>query len=237
MNAFDRYGRLPIELPDLLTDIAAPRVPDYVDDVLAITAANPAAAALDVPRKVASHGRSRTERVSVRSTDPLAHPGAVALLILALVAAGLLLRGLAAAPPGAVRPGAQRGAGVRRRQRRHRDPRHARRTIARSSSVDRPTTSPRNFTRDGTHLIWLRRVSGSPGSADERLTFVVANPDGSNVRQTAASLVAPDWWDISADGSTAVARERRRGDWQAARHGRPARKCRAAGPSTSVTVR
>jgi len=36
MTAFDR---LPVELPDLLTDLAAPRIPDYVDEVPAVTAA------------------------------------------------------------------------------------------------------------------------------------------------------------------------------------------------------
>ena len=38
MSAFDRSGRLQQELPDLLTDIAAPQVPDYADDLLARTA-------------------------------------------------------------------------------------------------------------------------------------------------------------------------------------------------------
>ena len=38
MSAFEPYGTLPAELPDLLTELAAPRIPDYTDDVLAITA-------------------------------------------------------------------------------------------------------------------------------------------------------------------------------------------------------
>ena len=39
MSAFDRSERFLVELPEILTDIASPRVPDYVDDLLAQTAA------------------------------------------------------------------------------------------------------------------------------------------------------------------------------------------------------
>ena len=39
MTAFDRSERFEHELPDILTAIAAPRVPDYVDDLLARAAA------------------------------------------------------------------------------------------------------------------------------------------------------------------------------------------------------
>ena len=39
MTAFDRSARLTAELPNILADIAAARLPDYTDDVLAITAA------------------------------------------------------------------------------------------------------------------------------------------------------------------------------------------------------
>jgi len=41
MSAFDRSERFLVELPEILTDIASPRVPDYVDDLLAQTAATP----------------------------------------------------------------------------------------------------------------------------------------------------------------------------------------------------
>ena len=39
MSAFDRSDRFQQELPELLTAIAAPRVPDYVDDLMASVAA------------------------------------------------------------------------------------------------------------------------------------------------------------------------------------------------------
>ena len=39
MSTFERSERLAAQLPDLLVEIAAPRVPDYTDDVLAVTAA------------------------------------------------------------------------------------------------------------------------------------------------------------------------------------------------------
>ena len=39
MSTFDRSDRFQQELPDILTAIAAPRMPDYVDDLLAQAAA------------------------------------------------------------------------------------------------------------------------------------------------------------------------------------------------------
>ena len=39
MSSFERADRLTAELPDLLVKIAAPHIPDYTDDVLAVTAA------------------------------------------------------------------------------------------------------------------------------------------------------------------------------------------------------
>jgi hypothetical protein len=204
MSAFDRYGRLPIELPDLLTDIAAPRVPDYVDDVLAITAGTRQRPRWTFLKRWLPMRVLATERVSVRSPIPWRTLAAVALVILALVAAGLFYAGSQRHLPAPFGP-ARNGAlvfGDANGDIAIRD------TLDGSSRllVGGPTDDfAANFTRDGTHLIWLRRVAGSPGSADERLTFVVANPDGSNARQLPASLEAPDMWDISADGSTVVA--------------------------------
>jgi len=201
MSAFDRYGRLPIELPDLLTEIAAPRTPDYVDDVLGVTAATRQRPRWTFPERWLPMGLIATERVPVRPSIPWRAVAGVALLILALIAAAVLAAGgrrTLPAPFGVARNGAiLLGDG----------------DIRVRSAIDGSTRLlvggpaddfAANFTRDGTRLIWLRRVSGTPGGADERLAFFVAAPDGSNARQASDGLIAPNMWDISADGSSIV---------------------------------
>ena len=204
MSAFDRSGRLQAELPDLLTDIAAPSVPDYIDDVLAVTAATRQRPRWTFPERWLPMGVLASERAPVRSPIPLRTLAVVALIILALVAAGLFYVGSQRHLPPPFGP-ARNGALVFG---------DANGDIRISDSVDGPSRLlfggptddfAANFTRDGTHLVWLRRASGTPGSPDERLTFVVANPDGTNVRQLDASLEAPSQWDLSPEGSLIVA--------------------------------
>ena len=48
--------RLERDLPDILGDLAAGPTPEYLDDVFAQTGRMRQRPALDVPRKVASHG-------------------------------------------------------------------------------------------------------------------------------------------------------------------------------------
>jgi hypothetical protein len=202
MNAFDRYGRLPIELPDLLNEIAAPRTPDYVDDVLTVIAGTRQRPRWTFPERWLPMGLIATERVPVRPPIPWRTVAGVALVILALIAAGLLAAGgprRLPAPFGIARNGAiLLGDGDIR----------IRDAIDGSTRllVGGPTDDfAANFTRDGTHLVWLRRVSGTPGGNDERLAFFVADADGTNARQASDGLIAPDMWDISADGSMIVA--------------------------------
>jgi hypothetical protein len=201
MNAFDRYGRLPIELPDLLTEIAAPRTPDYVDDVLSVTAGTRQRPRWTFPERWLPMGIIVTERVPVRPSIPWRAVAGVALVILAWVAAALLSAGgrrTLPAPFGVARNGAILLADG---------------DISIRSATDGSTRLlfggptfdfAANFTRDGTHLVWLRRVSGTEGGDDERLAFVAAEADGSNARQVSEGLVAPNMWDISADGTTVV---------------------------------
>jgi hypothetical protein len=203
MSAFDRYGRLPIELPDLLTEIAAPTTPDYTDDVLAVTAATRQRPRWTFPERWLPMGLIATERVPVRAPIPWRAVAGVALIILALIAAGLLAAGGSHRPPppfGVARNGAiLLGDGH---------------DISIRDAVDGTTrpliTGPTddfgaNFTRDGTHIVWLRRVSGTADGGDERLAFFMADPDGSNARQVSTGLEAPNGWSISADGSMIVA--------------------------------
>jgi len=146
-------------------------------------------------------GLIATERVPVRAPIPWRAVAGVALLLLALIAAALLAAGgrrTLPAPFGVARNGAILLADG---------------DISIRSAMDGSTRLlfggptydfAANFTRDGTHLVWLRRVSGTEGGDDERLAFVAAEADGSDARQVSEGLVAPNMWDISADGTTVV---------------------------------
>ena len=60
------------------------------------------------------------------------------------------------------------------------------------------------FTRDGRRLLFLRRTEGLPGSFNEKIQMMAANPDGSDAVAVTEPLVAPDWWDIAPDDSAVV---------------------------------
>jgi len=202
MTAFDRSGRLLAELPDVLTDLAAPHVPDYVDDVLAVTAATRQRPRWTFPERWLPMGVIATERMAVPARFSLRTLALVALLIAALVGGALVIAGSQRHVPPPFGP-ARNGAIV-----------FGDGDIAIRDTIDGPSTLlvggttddfGANFTRDGSHLVWLRRLAGTPGSADERLAFMVADADGSNIRQVTDGLDAPDWWDISPDGSNVIA--------------------------------
>jgi Tol biopolymer transport system component len=211
MTAFDRFDRLPAELPDLLTDLAAPRIPDYVDDVLAVTAATRQRPRWTFSERWLPMGVIATERVSVPpfSWRTLA---LVVLLIAALVGGALLIVGSrrhVLAPFGPARNGALlfgRDGDIRVRE------------VDGTSRllVGGPTDDfAAGYTRDGTRLTYLRRTAGSPGSADEQLVMVSANADGSNPIVLTRPLISPDWSDLSPDDSMAVVAE---GDYAVGQH-------------------
>ena len=204
MSAFDRSELLPVELPDILTDIAAPRVPDYVDDLLVLTAAT-----RQRPRWTFLE---RWLPMGVIARRPLFFPTVpwrtlvtVAVLI-ALLAAALIVAGSRnkVPPPfGLARNGAivfgsgQTGGG----------------DIFAKDSLNGPERLliggstddfAAGFTRSGTQLIFLRRTSGVAGGSNERIQPFIANTDGTNIRSISESLVAPDWFDWSPDDSTLV---------------------------------
>ena len=187
MSTFDRSDRLPIELPDLLTDLAAPRIPDYVDDVLAVTAVTRQRPRWTFSERWLPMSAISSERVGA-SNVPWRLLLTVALVIvlaaLALAFAGSQRR--VPAPFGPARDGAiVFGAGgdifVR----------DAIDSQARLLFAGPTDDLAANFTRDGSHLVWLRHVSGTPDTPTDRIAFVVANVDGSNAREVSGGLQAP----------------------------------------------
>ena len=187
MSAFDRPSRFQQELPDILTDIAAPRVPDYVDDLLALTAVTrqrPRWTFIErwLPMGVIARRPVFFPTIPWRAIVVVA--ALVALLATALFVVGSQRR---VPPPfGLARNGAlvfDAGGDI-----------YVRDAIEGTSRplVTGPTDDfAAGFTRDGTRLVYLRRTAGKSGSADERITVLIANSDGSNARDLTGSLIAP----------------------------------------------
>jgi Tol biopolymer transport system component len=191
MTAFDR---LPVELPDLLTDLAAPRIPDYVDEVLAVTAATRQRPRWTFPERWLPMAVIPRERVNA-PPFPWRLVTAVALLIV-LIAVALAIAGAPHQPPPPFGP-ARNGALV-----------FGSGDVWTRDSLDGTTRLlvggptddfAASFTRDGRHLTYLRRVAGTAGAADERIAVMIADADGSNPRQLTDGLMSPDWMDLSPD--------------------------------------
>jgi Tol biopolymer transport system component len=195
MSAFDRSERFRQELPVILTAIAAPGVPDYTDDLLALTAVTrqrPRWTFLErwLPMGVIAR------RSTFFPTIPW-RPILVAALLLLLVAAALLIAGSqrhVPAPFGPARNGAivyEDGGDISGRD----SLTGVSRTLVGGPGDD----FAGGFTRDGTHLTFLRRTAGTAGSSDERIRSFIAEADGSNPRPLSGDLVAPDWGDWGPD--------------------------------------
>jgi Tol biopolymer transport system component len=199
MSTFDRSDRFQAELPEILADIASPRVPDYVDDLLAQTAAT-----RQRPRWTFLE---RWLPMGVIARRPLFFPTVpwrtlmivgllVALLAVAVFAAGSQTR---VPPPfGPARNGALAfGDGDI----------YVRDGVSGTSRLvlGGPTDDfAAGFTRDGTRLTFLRRTEGQAGSVNERLQIMAAKADGSGPVAISEPLVAPDWSDVSPDDSFLV---------------------------------
>jgi Tol biopolymer transport system component len=200
MTAFDRSGRFEQELPDILTAIAAPRVPDDIDDLLA-----QATATRQRPRWTFLERWLPMGAIARRSTFVPAvpwRPILVAALLIALVAAALLIAGSQRRVPPPFGP-ARNGAIV------YDDAGD----IAGRDSLDGVSRTlvggpgddfAAGFTRDGTHLVFLRRAAGSDGSADEKIQLFIAESDGTNPRPLTGDLVAPEWFDWAPDDQRLV---------------------------------
>jgi Tol biopolymer transport system component len=199
MTAFNRSSRLTAELPDLLADIAAPRIPDYTDDVLEITAATRQRPRWTFPE--------RWLPMTVVARQPILAPRlpwraiGVLLIVLALLAATLYAVGSQRRVPPPFGP-ARNGAIVFGNGDIYvRDSLEgATRLLVGGSTDDRSG----GFTRDGTHLTYLRKVAGAADGTGERLAAVVANLDGSNAQVLTGPMIAPSVSDLSPDSSLAV---------------------------------
>ena len=205
MSAFDRSDRLQQELPDILTAIAAPRVPDYVDDLLAQAAATRQRPRWTFLERWLPMGAIARRRVFL-PTVPW-RPILVTALLIALATAALLVVGSQrhVPPPfGPARNGAivyESGGDIASR---------GSLTSVSRTLVGGPTDDfAAGYTRDGTHLAFLRRTAGTAGSSDEAIVVYLAEADGANPRALTGELVAPDWFDWSPDDQQLVTQEGR----------------------------
>jgi Tol biopolymer transport system component len=194
MNAFDRSERFEMELPEILTSIAAPREPDYTDDLLAQAAATRQRPRWTFPERWLPMG-ALARRTAYFPSVPW-RPILVAALVLALLAAALLIAGSQRSVPPPFGP-ARNGAIVFDD---HGD------IAGRDSLTGASRTlvaGPRDdfaggYTRDGTHLTFLRHT------ANDQLQIMIADANGANPRPVTNGLIAPDWADLSPDSNTIV---------------------------------
>ena len=176
MSSFDRSDRFQQELPDVLTAIAAPRMPDYVDDLLAQAAATRQRPRWTFPERWLPMGAIARRQPYV--PIPAWRLFLVAALLLALAAAALLVTAGSqqhVPPPfGPARNGAVLfGNG----------------DIYIRDTLDGPARlvigGPTydfagGFTRDGTRLTFLRRDGRHGRVAGRAAAGVRRRPDGSN---------------------------------------------------------
>jgi WD40-like Beta Propeller Repeat len=191
-----RFDRVEPRLADLITDLAAPSLPEYTDDVLARTAGirqRPRWTLLErwLPMGVLAQRSVYLPRVPWRAV-------VVAALLLAVVLATLAWVGSQrrAAPPfGLARNGLITYAvdGDLHTW----DPETEATAAILTGATDDFTAA---FARDGTRLGFLRRERPAGDSDPELISIHVANPDGTNPVDLTGPLVAPDWWDWSPSG-------------------------------------
>jgi len=191
-----RFDRVEPRLPELLSQLAAPGLPDYTDDVLARTAGlrqRPRWTLLErwLPMGVLAQRSVYLPRVPWRTVI-------VAALVLVTLAAILAWAGSQrrAAPPfGLARNGqimyAVDGDLVAW------NPDDGSTTTILSGPTDDFTGI---YSRDGTKLAFLRRESPSTANKPETISINVANADGSNPIDLTGPLEAPDQWDWSPAG-------------------------------------
>ena len=198
MSAFDRSERFQQELPDILTAIAAPRVPDYTDDLLAHAAATRQRPRWTFLEQWLPAGTvARRLHVAAVPWRPIV---VLTALILLLVAVLLVAGSQQRVPPpfGPARNGALAyGNGdIYLRDRIE----GASKLVIGGPADDFAAT----FTRDGTRLMFLRRVAGAQGSPSERMQMFLADRDGSNVVAVTEPMISPYWTDVAPDDSFAV---------------------------------
>jgi Tol biopolymer transport system component len=195
MSGMDRVVRFERELPDILVAIAAPRVPEYVDDLLALTAGTRQRRRWTFPERWLPMGVI-ARRPAFFPTVPWRTLIAAAVLI-ALLAAALFVAGSQKRLPPPFGPAANGSlvysldgdiyarSGVD----------GVERLLIGGTSVDFGAT----FSRDGTKLLFLRLIeSGTTAAPRDRIALFSADPDGTNVRDLTGGLFL-SWWDASPD--------------------------------------
>lgn len=199
MSTFEPYGRLPGELPGLLVDIASPRIPDYTDDVLAVTAATRQRPRWTFLERWLPMIITR-QRVAMPALPW--RPLLAVVAILALVAASLYV----AASQTRIPPpfGPARNGAIAYDENGDIFIRDTLDGVPRPLVVGPTDDFAASFTRDGRHLTFLRRTAGAEGSADDRINFFVADLDGSHALDVSGPLFLPNWSDVSPDDSTAI---------------------------------
>ena len=191
-----RFARVEPRLGELLTDLAAPSVPDYTDDVLARTAGLRQRPRWTLPERWLPMG-VLAQRSVYMPRIPWRTVIVAALLLVALAAtlAWFGSQRRAAPPFGLARNGlimyAVDGDLVTW------DPDTEQTTTILSGPTDDFTGM---FSRDGTKLAFLRRERQPSATEPELISIHVANADGSNPTDTTGPLEAPDQWDWSPAG-------------------------------------
>ncbi len=195
-----RFDRVEPRLAELITELAAPSLPDYTDDVLARTAGlrqRPRWTLLErwLPMGVLAQRSAYVPRVPWRAII-------VAALLLVVIAATLAWVGSQrrAAPPfGPARNGLimytvdgdllswDPGSGTSR-------------TLLEGATNDFTGI----YSRDGTKLAFLRLERPPNGDVPELVSIQVANADGTNPLDLTGPLDAPDQWDWSPAGDAIV---------------------------------
>ena len=191
-----RFDRVEPRLAELITELAAPSLPDYTDDVLARTAGlrqRPRWTLLErwLPMGVLAQRSVYIPRVPWRAVI-------VAALLLVVVAATLAWVGSQrrAAPPfGPARNGlimyTVEGDLLSW------DPETGASQTLLEGATDDFTGI---YSRDGTKLAFLRRDRPPVGAEPELISIHVANADGTNPLDVTGPLDAPDQWDWSPAG-------------------------------------
>jgi len=191
-----RFDRVEPRLTELLTDLAAPSMPDYTDDVLARTAALRQRPRWTLPERWFPMGVIARRSVYIPRVPWRAM--IVAALLLVVVAATLAWVGSQrrVAPPfGPARNGlimyAVDGDLLSW------DPDSgATRTLLEGATDDFTGI----YSRDGTKLAFLRRERPAADGEPELISIQVANADGTEPVDVTGPLDAPDQWDWSPAG-------------------------------------
>jgi Tol biopolymer transport system component len=196
MSSTSRFDRIERRMPYLITELASPGVPDYVDDLLAQSAATRQRPRWTFLERWFPMGALARRRLYVPVVPY--RPILAAILLIALLVASAVLIGSQhrlPAPFGIARNGLvaleQDGdiyAG---------DPSSG---DSRALIVGPADDFGASYSRDGTKIAFLRLLQPETVTTHELIAIHVASADGSNVIDLTGPLSSPDWWDWSPDG-------------------------------------